>query len=129
MSAALDAGMQASRSEGVCGGMALHTDEPMPGETPVFGVRLRNPHSKEFDRPKQYNGSADNWLSWSDSFKDHLYIMDPRWTQLLAAVASLRGAPVTEKHEKDWGRELMLGGISIFNHQLHMYEAIHHWSD
>ena len=44
---------------GVCGGIDLHTDE-LAGETPVFGEPLRNPHPKEFDRPKQYSGSADN---------------------------------------------------------------------
>ena len=47
--------------------------------------------------------------------------MDPRRTQLLAAVEGLRGDPVTEKHEKDWDRELRFGGISIFKHQLNMF--------
>ena len=112
---------QMATLRGASWGTALHTDEPMPGKTPVLGEPLRNPHPKVFDRPKQYNGSADNWLSWSDSFKDHLYMQDPRWTQLLAGVEGLRGDPVTEKHEKDWDRELRLGGISIFKHQLNMF--------
>ena len=86
-----------------------------------FGAPLRDPHPKEFDPPQQYSGSADNWLFWSESFKDYVGIKDPRWKKLLAAVESLQGVQVTDAHEKCWDRELKLGGIGIFKNRLHMY--------
>ena len=67
-----------------------------------LGEPLRNPHPKEFDKPKQYNGNSEGWISWSDSFKEHLFFQEPRWAQLLTAVEELKSDPVTEKHENVW---------------------------
>lgn len=106
---------------GVRGDMVLHTEELMPGETLVLGEPLRNPHPKEFDKPKQYNGSSDGWTSWSESFKDHLFFQDARWVQFLTAVEGFKTDPLIEKHEKDWDREFRLGGILPYKQQLHRF--------
>ena len=41
--------------------------------------------------------------------------------QLLTAVEGFKTDPVTEKHEKDWDRELRLGGILPYKQQLHRF--------
>ena len=54
----------------------------MAGKIEDLGEPLKDLHPKEFVPPKEYSGGADTWMSWSDSFKDHLNIKDPRWKNL-----------------------------------------------
>ena len=60
-------------------------------------------------------------MSWSDSFKDHLNIKDPRWKKLLNLAENMRRVPITEEKEKAWDKEFNFGGIHIFKTRLHMY--------
>ena len=96
----------------------IKTPEPDPDEI----VAPKPINHKDIEKPFKYDGSPDQWLKWSRSFKKFIRRNDERWTTILSAIEQNKGKPILATQELEIQNEAKLGSYTTaFKEQLCEY--------